>query len=291
MHELVRHQNVIPDRLSFLWLELTAKCQLECTHCYADSGPRGTHGSMTREDWTRVIDEAHELGVRTILFIGGEPMLHPHLKELIERAARPGIEVRVLSNLVHVPDALWEALEMPGVRLSVSYYSHDAAAHDNMTRRRGSHLRTTENLRKAVQRGVQVRAMIVKESFGESGVTASGEIAALEAMGVSRHSVDRVRHLGRAASGSAPRSSELCGQCSGELLAVGPDGTAFPCPMSRWLRVGNVREGSLATLVASSRLGAARRQIAEAIDPAVTGLPPVMRNECFGSESGGGCGP
>ncbi|PWK82464.1 hypothetical protein C8D88_11357 [Lentzea atacamensis] len=26
--------------LRFAWLEITGKCQLSCTHCYADSGPR-----------------------------------------------------------------------------------------------------------------------------------------------------------------------------------------------------------------------------------------------------------
>jgi MoaA/NifB/PqqE/SkfB family radical SAM enzyme len=26
--------------LSFVWLEITGKCQLECAHCYADSGPQ-----------------------------------------------------------------------------------------------------------------------------------------------------------------------------------------------------------------------------------------------------------
>ena len=36
--------------LSFMWLELTGKCQLACGHCYADSGPAGTHGTMTAAD-------------------------------------------------------------------------------------------------------------------------------------------------------------------------------------------------------------------------------------------------
>ncbi|MGW0902911.1 radical SAM protein [Streptomyces sp. NPDC002853] len=277
------------DRLAFLWLELTAKCQLECAHCYADSGPWGTHGMMTREDWVRVIDEAHDLGVRTILFIGGEPTLHPHLGDLIERAVRPGVEVRVLTNLVHVPHALWPALKLPGVRVSASYYSHDAAEHDTMTKRRGSHARTTKNLRKAAERGVQVSAAVVKQN-GDDG---AAETSALAALGITRPAVDRVRYLGRAAVGSTPQTSELCGQCSGALLAVGPDGTAFPCPMSRWMHVGNVHENSLATIAISVRLHQVRQTIADAFNPAVTGLPPVeMRDECFGaSGGGGGCSP
>ena len=29
------------DSVSFVWLEITGRCQLECVHCYADFGPRG----------------------------------------------------------------------------------------------------------------------------------------------------------------------------------------------------------------------------------------------------------
>lgn len=35
--------------VSFLWLEITGKCQLACEHCYVDSGPTG---SLTSVDMT-----------------------------------------------------------------------------------------------------------------------------------------------------------------------------------------------------------------------------------------------
>ena len=59
--------------LNFVWLEITGKCQLECLHCYAESGPGGTHGAMTAANWRRVIDECADLGVEMVQFIGGEP--------------------------------------------------------------------------------------------------------------------------------------------------------------------------------------------------------------------------
>jgi MoaA/NifB/PqqE/SkfB family radical SAM enzyme len=73
------------DDLSFMWMEITGRCQLGCTHCYADSGPRGTHGAMELADWQRVIGEAAELGVARIQFIGGEPTLHPSLGVLMRQ--------------------------------------------------------------------------------------------------------------------------------------------------------------------------------------------------------------
>lgn len=63
--------------LRFLWLEITGRCQLACRHCYADSGPRGAHGSMTPRDWRRVIDQAVDLGVPLVQFIGGDRRCTP----------------------------------------------------------------------------------------------------------------------------------------------------------------------------------------------------------------------
>lgn len=94
--------------LRFLWLEITGKCQLSCAHCYADSGPTGTPGTMGAGDWRRVIDQARAAGVAIVQFIGGEPTLHPDLPGLVRYALDAGIEVEVFSNLVHVSPALWE---------------------------------------------------------------------------------------------------------------------------------------------------------------------------------------
>ncbi len=136
------------DDLSFMWLEITGKCQLECTHCYADSRPQGTHGTIDLADWQRVISEAAELGVARIQFIGGEPTLHPGLAALVRQALDSRIEVEVLSNLVSVPGRLRSVFELPGVRLATSYSSPDADEHDTITGRT-SHDKTLANVRQA----------------------------------------------------------------------------------------------------------------------------------------------
>ena len=54
-----------------IWAELTGKCQIACLHCYAGSGPDGTHGTMTSERWETTLADAAALGARTACFIGG----------------------------------------------------------------------------------------------------------------------------------------------------------------------------------------------------------------------------
>ncbi|MEV0285643.1 radical SAM protein [Kribbella sp. NPDC050820] len=85
--------------VSFVWLEITEKCRLQCVHCYAESGPAGSHGVMEPADWIRVIDETAELGVGMVQFIGGEPTLHPALPQLLAHALAAGLKVEGVLEL------------------------------------------------------------------------------------------------------------------------------------------------------------------------------------------------
>lgn len=131
--------------LSFVWLEITGKCQLKCAHCYADSGPKGIDGEMASADWSSVIEQAAGLGTKMVQFIGGEPTLNRDLPRLVEHALSRGVEVEVFSNLVHVPPTLWDVFERPGVRLATSYYADNAEQHDSTRDPCRDHHRTEDD--------------------------------------------------------------------------------------------------------------------------------------------------
>lgn len=246
--------------LSFLWLEITAKCQLGCAHCYADSGPKGTHGVMSRADWRRVIEEAAKSGVQMVQFIGGEPTLHRDLPNLVEHALACGVEVEVYSNLVHVRPELWETFTRPGVRLATSYYADNATQHETITKRRGSHARTKRNIIEALRRSIPLRVGIVDVHDGQRVDQARAELASL---GVEDIEYDRLRQVGRGVRDQAADVNQLCGNCASGVLAVSPQGAVWPCVFSRWLPVGNVREQPLAEIVAGERCQGVRDELAE----------------------------
>ncbi len=234
--------------LRFLWLELTGKCQLSCSHCYADSGPAGAHGSMAVGDWRRVLDQAAELGIGMVQFIGGEPTLHPHLPELLEYALARRMDVEVFSNLAHVTPSMWELFSLPGVRLACSYYSDDPAQHAAITRRRGAHARTRANIAEAVRRRIPLRVGVIDLADGQRWRQA---IAELEALGVDADTIgtDRLREVGRGAHTTGPSPEQLCGHCTQGVAAVLPSGDVLPCAFSRWLACGNVHEQDLAEIL------------------------------------------
>jgi MoaA/NifB/PqqE/SkfB family radical SAM enzyme len=245
-------QPVLP--VTFLELEITGKCQLKCVHCYANSSPAGTHGSMTASNWERLIDDAAGMGVRTVQFIGGEPTLYPDLPRLVWHGVAAGLHVEVFTNLVHVTPAQWAVFSLPGVSLATSYYADTAAGHEAVTRRRGSHARTRANITEAVHRGIPVRAGIIDLSGGQRVEAARASLASL---GVRSIGADRSRAVGRASAGGLT-VRELCGRCGRGRgrgrAAISPDGEVWPCVIGRFLTAGNVKQQPLAEIVCGPRM-------------------------------------
>ncbi|QRX95791.1 radical SAM protein [Streptomyces noursei] len=241
-----------PAPPTFLELEITQRCQLTCSsHCYAQAGPTKGHGTMTGDDWRRVITEAVALGVQRVQFIGGEPTMHPDFAALVEHALAAGLDVQVYSNLYRVRAEHWELYAHPRVTLGTSYYSDDPDEHDQITGRKGSHDSTRANIVEAVRRGIRVKVGIIHLRDGQRTEPARAEMAAL---GVARVHVDRVRGVGNAAKTAAiPSTSELCGRCADGKAAILPDGTVAPCVLGRFLPAGDVKTGGLATVFTGQR--------------------------------------
>ncbi|MFD3684454.1 radical SAM/SPASM domain-containing protein [Nocardiopsis sp. NPDC058631] len=240
-----------------IWLDLTRQCQLECAHCYNNSGPTGGHGTMTRTDWMRTIDQAADTGVRHLQLIGGEPTLHPDALAIAAHALNSGMSAEVYSNLVHVTDTWWELLQRPGMSLATSYYSADPARHNAMTGRAASHRHTRRNLVKALALGIPTRASIIT-THGDGVEETRAE---LEALGVTRIGIDHVRPYGRAAQGREPDCSGLCGACGDNRASVSPDGTVSPCVFTTWMSTGSVHAEGLADILTGPDMAQARSEI------------------------------
>lgn len=269
----------------FAWLEITGKCQLTCQHCYADSGPSGTHGRMQTVDWQRVIDQLVLAGVTAVQFIGGEPMLHPDLALLVEYALNCELRVEVFSNLVHVPRHMWSVLERPGASLATSYYSDDPAEHAVITQR-PTHAHTRANIEEAVRRRIPLRAGVIEIKLNQRSTEAQADLADL---GVDQIEVDHLRKVGRGAGDFQPDASQLCGHCASGVIAISPDGEVWPCVFSRWLSVGNVMNQELTDILISPEADRVRVELQSGFDHTPAKMPCVP-NMCD-PQCGPSCSP
>ncbi len=249
--------------LSFLWLEITRRCNLTCEHCYLNSGPTlPLTDGMRCDDWCRVLDDARAEGCRRVQFIGGEPTIHPDLPRLLEHAAHAGFsQCEVFTNASLLREDLVETFGRLGVVVHFSFYSYDPTVHDRLTGQPGSFDRTVAGTKRLLARRVRVAAGLIRVIDEVRHVKETRKF--LRALGVRSIVEDRVRGVGRGQDlvpGVRPRK-ELCGACWRGKLCVDATGDARPCVFSRDVSVGNVRESGLSAVVRGTRLRAFRRAV------------------------------
>lgn len=249
--------------LDMLWLEITGKCNLTCTHCYAGSSPHlPLTGRMEADDWHRAIDEARSLGCRRIQFIGGEPTIHPELWPLVAHVKRAGFySCEVYTNATALKEDLLDRFERHRVRVALSFYCARPEIHDRITGSRGSFKRAVAGIQQILARRIQLRVSVIlmNENYPYEAET----IAFLEDLGVEDVESYWVRGIGRGED-SVPNTSpmdQLCGQCWRGALCIDPSGDAFPCVFSRFARVGNFLDDGMKKIVRGRELRDFRRDV------------------------------
>jgi MoaA/NifB/PqqE/SkfB family radical SAM enzyme len=287
---------------NMLWLEVTNFCNLNCSHCYNESGPeRAIEPLISPARYRDILVEARQMGFVRVQFIGGEPMFYPHLKELVEHSCLVGFqEIEIFSNLTTAPAWLLSPA-FRHVRVAFSFYSDDAAVHDAISQTPGSFARTVATLRKVVAAGLDVRAGYI-EMLANTGHYERAR-AYLRTLGIYEVGFDAVREFGREGRGE-PSMSNLCGQCSAGNLSIDVEGNVSGCIMSKPWAFGNVNKVGLDDLFHSPNrrefVRELKRNVQERkpIDPVVMCVPydrgdcaPQCAPSCYPSQGCNPCSP
>ena len=259
-HALVNN-DVENKSLKFLWIELTNKCNLECTHCYANSSPKWVDTNpISLSKYQEILTNARENGCEAIQFIGGEPVLNKLLPDLIDFSKSLGFSfVEVYTNLVAIQDSLISKFKQHDVKVATSIYSSCSEIHDKVTLRTGSWFKTVSNIKKLVNAGVDLRASFIEMEVNQGEYEKT--VNWLKTLGLTNFSHDEARQFGRQNQTRKCDMGELCGECSKGTLCVDPSGKVFPCIMSKSWQVGNIIEQSLAEILTSIELQNTRKDI------------------------------
>ena len=152
-------------------VELTSKCNERCVHCYIPHENKNTE--IDYHLMIQALNQCKELGVLTIIFSGGEPMLHPNFCDFLRYAKDLDFNVTILSNLTLLNESILEALMYRHAScVNVSLYSMDANVHDSITTVNGSFEKTKSNILRLIDNNVpvQINCPIMeqnKDSFHE----------------------------------------------------------------------------------------------------------------------------
>ncbi|HEY6077660.1 MAG TPA: radical SAM protein [Polyangiaceae bacterium] len=233
------------DGFDTLFVELVGICNERCLHCYAESSPQ-VKAALERSTCEAIVDDGLALGFHRIQFTGGDPLLCSFLPELVERAAGYGVR-EIYTNGLALGEELLARLAPHGPSFAFSYYSHDPAIHDAITRTPGSQRRTRNAMARVIALGLPVRAAIVVLNENVDGVDAT--IADLRALGVQTVSCAASKSAGRGSSFMwRPHASDVQGGGGHRApdatregkLAISYEGKVVPCIFNRTRVLGEV---------------------------------------------------
>ena len=138
--------------LQSLFLHLTSRCNLKCTHCYIEASP-GRRADMPHDRVLRLIDSLADLGGNAITLSGGEALVREDIEELIRYAAKKIPKVQLLTNGTLIDSRMAGTLAACGVHVQVSIDSPRAEAHDAI-RGRGAWMRAIRGIEALREAGV-----------------------------------------------------------------------------------------------------------------------------------------
>lgn len=81
-----------------LWVESSLDCNLKCVMCPNKQVPRTEKGVMDFNLYKRIIDESKDFVNDIFLQHRGEPLINPHIFDMIRYAKERGIKVRMHTN-------------------------------------------------------------------------------------------------------------------------------------------------------------------------------------------------
>lgn len=96
-------------KVDILQVNLGYTCNLSCTHCHVNAGPKRTEqASLATVD--AILTLAYEQGVSVLDVTGGAPEMNPHFRYLIREASARNIQVINRSNLTIMNEPGFEDL-------------------------------------------------------------------------------------------------------------------------------------------------------------------------------------
>jgi radical SAM protein with 4Fe4S-binding SPASM domain len=154
-------------------LEITARCNNECRHCYINL-PAGDAEARRKElslaEISDIADQSVALGALWCLLTGGEPLLRKDFADIYITLRRKGLLVSVFTNACLVTEehvALFK--KYPPRDIEVSVYGITQPTYERVTQRPGSYVAFRRGLDLLLKYGLKVRlkAMALRSNVSE----------------------------------------------------------------------------------------------------------------------------
>ncbi len=161
--------------LSWVVVEVTESCNLNCIWCYANSNQvvKRPRRHMPLERLKTLLRMLADIGVKQITYSGGEPTLYPHIKEAVSLAKDMGFVVHMNTNGFIFTREFARELKARGLsQIQTNIDSINPRKHDYIRGVPGSFERAVKALRNACEVGITPVSQTVLTKLNESEIFA-----------------------------------------------------------------------------------------------------------------------
>ncbi len=146
-------------------LHLTTECNHKCNFCSNDYRIRQVqvHHIIDSDYAVRLIEELSEVGVRNLIISGGgEPLIHPWAKQILDKAINSNMDFFLYTNLdLNLSPHLLESLATIKNPIGVNINTLNEKLY-HKTRGEWAHLgRVRDNIRKLRERSARLNAIVI----------------------------------------------------------------------------------------------------------------------------------
>jgi radical SAM protein with 4Fe4S-binding SPASM domain len=176
-------------------VNLLAKCNLKCLHCYGESGITRKE-KLAKETVFSIIDQLKELHCSEINFTGGEVFLYQDLFDILAYARRKNFKVALMTNGTLVTPGIVKRLKKIGhMEIQVSIDGTTAEIHDLFRGVKGSFKKSMRALKMLKEAGFSMDINFVAHKKNCDSLPAMHNLA--DGIGT-KLSVDPLIRLGNA---------------------------------------------------------------------------------------------
>jgi radical SAM protein with 4Fe4S-binding SPASM domain len=125
-------------KLLSMEIEFNSLCNFRCLYCYAAENGR-RQNELTTDQFRDVITQAKELGARKIIVLGGEPMLYPHILEMVMFMRGLDMDVELFTNGTGITPEMARTLYDLAVRVVLKMNTFDEKLQNTLSGREGAY--------------------------------------------------------------------------------------------------------------------------------------------------------
>lgn len=145
----------IVSPMTHIELEISNPCNEHCIHCYRVCNDT-RRGFLSAQQAKSVLEQASALGASSVTITGGESLLNPEWKDIVQTADELGFRILFFSNGSRMTendaDFLLRIKNLKEVQFSL--YALDENIHDEITRLHGSCAGTKNAIRLVCERNI-----------------------------------------------------------------------------------------------------------------------------------------